>query len=63
MKPVKIVVNDDWGFVDVGEGYLMCIGTRDAVERADAETLSLMLRDAIAQNAFKNLNWKKVAVN
>ena len=51
----KLYVRDKQAFVDIGNSYLLCVGTVKQVEEATGEELLKMIDDAKAWSKFRNL--------
>lgn len=52
---MTIYIIKDCAFVDLNKGYLLCIGSKEEVEKADAEQIDRMVREAIATSLFRNI--------
>lgn len=52
---MDIYVKDRWAFVDLGKGYLLCIGTKDEVEKADRAEIGRMIQEALATSQYHSV--------
>lgn len=51
---MKIYLKDEWAFVDMGTGYLLCIGRKEDVDRATSEAeVAKMVREAVATSQYQ----------
>lgn len=49
---MNIYLQGNNAFVDLGKGYLLCIGTRQEVDKADETKLVAMIWRAVVQSQF-----------
>lgn len=56
---MRIFLLDDMAFVDLNAGYLLCIGTKAEVDKADAVRIADMVKEAIAASQFRSIETSK----
>ena len=59
VKPTQIFIIGDHAFVETTPNYLLCIGTREQVAEVDAEGLWQMVKEALAEFEWRNLETKQ----
>lgn len=56
---MDIYLLGNWAFVDMGKGYMLCIGTKEDVDAADAAEIGKMVQEAIAVAKFRSMGSMK----
>jgi hypothetical protein len=56
---MKIYLMGDSAFVDVGKGYLLCIGSKTEVDEAKPGRLLDMIEEAIAHSKWRSMESSK----
>lgn len=52
---MSIYLMDDMAFVDLGKGYLLCIGSKAEIDNADEEKIRRMITEAVAYSKFRSI--------
>lgn len=58
-REVDIFVQNTNAFVSLGNGYLLCIGTRAEVDKADATRIAEMIQEAMAFSRYQTIGSAK----
>ena len=56
---IVVYFQDGDAFVDIGNGYLLCIGTLEEVSKANATEVVNMVNAAIALNKYRGIDTAK----
>ena len=56
MKEVRIYLQENDAFVDIGNGYLLAIGKKEEVDKADATRIAEMIQEAISWSKWRGIN-------
>ncbi len=59
MKPTQIFYIGDHAFIETTPDYLLCIGTTEQVKDVDAEGLWELVKQALAEFEWRNMNTKQ----
>ncbi len=52
---MKVELHEKHAFIDLGDGNLLCIGTRDEVHAASIEELNQMILEAVIVNQYHEI--------
>ncbi len=55
---MNIYLRGAWAFVDLGNGYLLCIGRKEEVIGAGDAKISEMIREAVATARYHDMTVK-----
>lgn len=52
---MDIFLQKDKAFVDLGNGYMLCIGTKAEVDQADATRIGEMIKEAVVYAQWRSI--------
>jgi hypothetical protein len=60
---MEIYIKGDRAFVDIGSGYMLCIGSKDNIKGATDRDIQDMVMAAIAYNKFLGMTSEDTTIN
>ncbi len=62
-KVIHIYKKEDRAFVEIGSGYMLCIGSIEAVSEATPREVERMIERAIAENKWLGLDSSETTIH
>lgn len=52
---IKLYLREGWAFVDIGDGYMLCIGKEEDIKDVTPAKIGQMYREALATSQYHGL--------
>lgn len=59
---IEVYLMDGMAFVDLGAGYMLCIGSKAEVDKATPERLMEMINEAVMHSKYRGIESSKGVV-